>query len=179
MVPKDLSENYLLFLVKKKKLSVWTYSVLTGTQFQTTEVKSKSKSKLLYRMVSQDVLGAGRLKNVQLPMGITLKGVTYKNVIYIQSNEIHNVIALVKCLLVLRYQLHMFLTVTVHPQEPLCRYCMCRLWYVLIRLAGTTFLPKTLYQPDISAHTIACTYSIYKEVPDDGPLRSETCAADT
>ena len=51
--------------------------------------------------------------------------------LYIQSNEIHNVVALVKCLLVLRCQLYMFRTVTVHPQELLCRYCVCRLWYVL------------------------------------------------
>ena len=36
---------------------------------------------------------------------------------YIHSNEIHNVVALVKCSLVLRYQLYMFRTVTVHPQE--------------------------------------------------------------
>ena len=28
-------------------------------------------------------------------------------------------------------QLYMFRTVTVHPQELLCRYCMCRLWYVV------------------------------------------------
>ena len=37
--------------------------------------------------------------------------------IYIQSNEIHNVIALIKSLLVLRCQLYMFRNVTVHPQE--------------------------------------------------------------
>ena len=42
------------------------------------------------------------------------------------------------CLLMLRCQLYMFRTVTVHPQELLCRCCMCRLWYVLIRPAGTT-----------------------------------------
>ena len=59
------------------------------------------------------------------------------------------------CLLILRCQLYMFRTVTVHPQEHLCRYCMCRLWYVLIRPAGTTF-----YQQDVSAHTIVSTYSI-------------------
>ena len=51
--------------------------------------------------------------------------------IYIQSNELHNVVALIKFLLVLRCQLDMFRTVTVHPQELLCRYCMCRLWYVV------------------------------------------------
>ena len=28
-------------------------------------------------------------------------------------------------------------------------------------------------------HAIICTYSIYKEAPEDGPLRSETCRADT
>ena len=59
--------------------------------------------------------------------------------IYIYSNEIHNVVALIKCLLVLRCQLYMFWTITVHPQELLFRYCMCRLWYVPIRPAGTTF----------------------------------------
>jgi hypothetical protein len=42
--------------------------------------------------------------------------------IYIHSNEIHNIVALIKCLLVLRCQLYMFRTVTVHPQELLCRY---------------------------------------------------------
>ena len=51
--------------------------------------------------------------------------------IYTHSNEIHNVVALVKCLLILRCQLYMFRTVTVRPQELLCRYCMCRLWYVV------------------------------------------------
>ena len=77
----------------------------------------------------------------------------------------------------------MFRTLTVHPQELLRRYCMCRLWYVLIRPAGTTFeeelLPQTLYRRDVSAHAIACTYGIYKEAPEDGALRSEACRADT
>ena len=41
----------------------------------------------------------------------------YPRAIYIQSNEIHNVVALIKFLLVLRCQLYMFRTVTVHPQE--------------------------------------------------------------
>ena len=62
------------------------------------------------------------------------------------------------CLLMLRCQLYMFRTVTVHPQELLFRCCMCRLWYVLIHPAGTTF---------------------EEEAPEDGPLRSETCRADT
>ena len=34
-------------------------------------------------------------------------------------------------LLMLRCQLYMFRTVTVHPQELLFRCCMCRLWYVV------------------------------------------------
>ena len=68
--------------------------------------------------------------------------------IYIHSNEIHNVVALIKCLLILRCQFYMFRTVTVHPQELLFRYCMCRLWYVLISPAGTT-----LSQLDVSART--------------------------
>ena len=70
--------------------------------------------------------------------------------IYIHSNEIHNVVALVKCLLVLRYQFFL-------------KRCTSRT-YQIVR-----FLPRT----------IVCTYSIYKEAPEDGPLRSETCRADT
>ena len=77
--------------------------------------------------------------------------------IYIHSNEIHNVVALIKCSLVFRCQLYMFRTVTVHPQEPLCRYCMCRLWYVLIRPAGTTF-EEALYQLDVSDSAFLNTY---------------------
>ena len=37
--------------------------------------------------------------------------------IYIQSNEIHNVVVLIKFLLILTCQLYMFRTVMVHPQE--------------------------------------------------------------
>ena len=65
------------------------------------------------------------------------------------------------CLLILRCQLYMFRTVTVHPQELLFRYCMCRLWYVLIRPAGTTFekvLPQTLYQRDVSDSAVLTKY---------------------
>ena len=47
------------------------------------------------------------------------------------------------CLLMHRCQLYTFQTVTVHPQGLLpfffLRCCMCRLWYVLICPAGTTF----------------------------------------
>ena len=64
-------------------------------------------------------------------------------------SEIHNVVALIKCLLVL----------SMFEEEAV--------------------LPQTLYQLDISAHTIVCTYSIYKEAPEDGPLQSKTCRADT
>ena len=82
----------------------------------------------------------------------------------------------------------MFRTVTVHPQELLCRYCMCRLWYVVRSALPDTsqlvqrfrkFFLKRCTRWDVSARTIVCTYSIYKEAPEDGPLRSETCTADT
>ena len=53
-------------------------------------------------------------------------------IIYIQSNEIHNIVALIKFLLVLRCQLYMFRTVTV--------------------------LPKTLYQLDVSDSAFLITY---------------------
>ena len=49
----------------------------------------------------------------KFPLLISLK----INYIYIQSNEIHNVVALIKFLLGLRCQPYMFRTVTVHPQE--------------------------------------------------------------
>ena len=58
-------------------------------------------------------------------------GFTIYIYIYIQSNEIHNVVALIKFLLVLRLQLYMFRTIMVHSQEFLCSYCMCSLWYVV------------------------------------------------
>ena len=48
---------------------------------------------------------------------LTLEGPCIIFAIYTQSNEIHNVVALIKFLLVLRCQLYMFRTVTVHPQE--------------------------------------------------------------
>ena len=63
-------------------------------------------------------------------INLTLEGPCIIFAICIHPNEIHNVVALIKFLLVLRCQLYMFRTVTVHPQELLCRYCMCRLWYV-------------------------------------------------
>ena len=39
-----------------------------------------------------------------------------------------------------------------------------------------TLIHHLLY---ITARTIVCTYGIYEEAPEDGPLRSETCTADT
>ena len=94
------------------------------------------------------------------------------------------------CLLMLRCQLYMFRTVTVHLQELLCRCCMCRLRYVVRNAlpdtsrrhnvwGSTAVLPQTLYRRGVSARIIVCTYSIYKEAPEDRPLRSETCRADT
>ena len=55
-----------------------------------------------------------------------------------------------------------------------------RIWHWKVRVsffAIYTFQQDT--QQDVSAGTTVCTYSIYKEAPEDGPLRSETCRADT
>ena len=93
------------------------------------------------------------------------------------------------CLLMFRCQLYMFRTVTVHPQELLFRCCVFILWHVVRNALSDTsrwykVLPQTLYQRDVSDSAFLttyhiCTYSIYKEAPEDGPLRSETCRADT
>ena len=48
-----------------------------------------------------------------------------------------------KFLLALRFQLYIFQTSLVHPQELLCRDCICRLRYVVIR---TTEMPFQLFQ---------------------------------
>ena len=48
---------------------------------------------------------------------VTLEGPCIIFAIYIQSNKIQNVVALIKFLLVLRCQLYTFRTVTVQPQE--------------------------------------------------------------
>ena len=76
--------------------------------------------------------GCAQYSNSEIHLNLILEGlcIIFCN-IYIHSNEIHNVVALFKCLLVLRCQLYMFRTVTVHPQELLFRCCMCRLWYVV------------------------------------------------
>ena len=86
---------------------------------------------------SSSSMGTGFFKGVKRPgtlnlitesIHLSLEGPCIIFAIYIHSNEIHNAVALVKCLLVLRCQLYMFRTVTVHPQELLFRYCTCRLW---------------------------------------------------
>ena len=76
----------------------------------------------------------------------------------------------------LRCQLYMFRTVTVHLQELLFRCCMCRLWYV-VRNA----LPDTSRWYNVWGRTTYHSLHIQhlKEAPEDGPLRSETCRADT
>ena len=89
---------------------------------------------------------------------------------YIQSNEIHNVASLIKLFnLALRLQLYMFRTATVHPQELLCRKCMCRLWYVVIRVQQYAYY---------STHQ-SLQIQLVQNAPDDGPMRSETCRAVT
>ena len=89
--------------------------------------------------------------------------------IYIYTFQRDTQCSCTDCLLILRCQLYMFRTVTVHPQELLFRYCMCGLWYVLIRPAGTVceeeLFPKrctsgTYQVVRFLPHTIVCTYSI-------------------
>ena len=58
------------------------------------------------------------------------------------------------CLLMYRCHFYMFRTVTVHPQELLFRCCMCRLWYVLIRPAGTTF-EEELHKQSVLLHSVS------------------------
>ena len=69
------------------------------------------------------------------------------------------------CLLMHRCQLHMFRTVTVHPQELLFRCCMCRLWYVVRNALPDTSRwyndwgrTQTLYQRDVSDSAVLTTY---------------------
>ena len=119
----------------------------------------------------------------QNPLYIAYNQIISLYTIYIHS-EIHNVVALIKCLLVLKCQLYTFWTVTVHPQELLCRNCMCRLWNVVKDALSDTSSWYSWYSWTYQIvrflpRTIVCTYSIYKEAPKDGPLRSETCRADT
>ena len=84
----------------------------------------------------------------------------------------------------------MFRTSSAHPQELLCRDCICRLWYVVIHVLLDTsswyrVVGRTLYRLDvlcstrITARTTVYIYSLYKEAPEDGPMRSETCRAET
>ena len=105
------------------------------------------------------------------------------HIIYIQSNEIHNVVALIKFLLVLRFQLYMFRTITVHPQELLCRYCV-----LVDKHTQQTYVTTSFHKTWLITHTSPTLYySTYhslhiqylQEAPEDGPLRSETCRADT
>ena len=68
----------------------------------------------------------------------------------------------------LRCQLHMFRTATVHPQELLFRCCKCRLCYVIrntlpdtshwYNVWGRTVLPQMLYQWDVSGSAFRTTY---------------------
>ena len=60
----------------------------------------------------------------------------FTSALYIHSNEIHNVVALIKCLLVLRCQLYIFRTVTVHPQELLCTWGVQVLRYPIFFFSG-------------------------------------------
>ena len=70
-------------------------------------------------------------------------------------------------LLMLRCQLYMFRTVTLHPQELLFRCCMCRLWYVVRTALSDTSRWYNVWGRTISAATLCisleCIYIAYTE----------------
>ena len=100
---------------------------------------------------------------------LTLEGTCIIFAIHIQS-EIHNVVALIKFLLVLRCQLYMFWTVTVHPQKLLVVLyeqtivCGKRRAIRYIQLVQQFFLncctSWTYRIVRLLPCTIVCTYSI-------------------
>ena len=55
----------------------------------------------------------------------------HRHYIYIYTFQRDTYCCSTDCLLMLRCQLYMFRTVTVHRQELLFRCCTCRLWYVV------------------------------------------------
>ena len=125
-----LKHWHILFAIPAHAIVV---SEIKGLKFFVTAVSASfngaSQSEWFFTSSSSSVVSnrqeiASFTCSVVQSLSISLK-------IYIQSNEIHNVVALIKFLLALRFQLYMFRTATVHPQELLCRYCMCRLWYVV------------------------------------------------
>ena len=72
------------------------------------------------------------------PLNLTLEGpcIIFCNICTFQRDT---QCSSTDCLLMLRCQLYLFRTVTVHPQELLFRCCMCRLWYVVRNaLSGTS-----------------------------------------
>ena len=59
-----------------------------------------------------------------------------------------------------------------------CTSCICRLWYVVIRV----LLDTSSRYVDVSSSTRITTYrsqriQLVQNAPDDGPMRSETCRA--
>jgi hypothetical protein len=60
------------------------------------------------------------------------------------------------------YWLNMFRTSTVHLQERFSSSCKLQIWYVV-------FCVRKIQ------HTKFATYSLRKNAPEDGLLRSETC----
>ena len=79
-------------------------------------------------------------------------------------------------LLMLRCQLYMFRTVTVHPQELLFRCCMCRLWYVVRTALSDT---SRWYQRDVSDSaatlciSLECIYILQKMIHGHSNVKYE------
>ena len=67
------------------------------------------------------------------------------------------------CSLILRCQLYMFRTITVHPQELLFRFCMCRLWYVLQHRVGDVWvISRILWNEVVTYVCCVCLLSWLK-----------------
>ena len=79
-------------------------------------------------LAREAVFGRDTLWTERIHMELNL---TRFYVIYIYIFQRDTQCSCTDCLLILRCQLYMFRTVTVHPQELLFRCCMCRLWYVV------------------------------------------------
>ena len=97
-----------------------------------------------------DKIRTFRCLNLELGAYNTSCGVNFIFLIYTFQRDTR--CSCTDCLSTLRCQLHMFWTATVRPQEPPPRRCMCRLWYVLIRPAGTTFEEELLKRCTSGTH---------------------------
>ena len=112
---QKLSECLNLFSIGNRTGTRWFYLFLKLKQSDSSWGSWEFRTSVY----QQNVQGTNTETNWESKL--TLQGPCIIFAIYIHSNEIHNAVALIKFLLVLRCQLYMFRTVTVHPQELLFR----------------------------------------------------------